>query len=455
MKLFLTAIALVFFLSACHTVEKETEEKTKSAYTHHSDWSKSAVIYELNIRQFSEKGDFNSIISHLDRLKEMGVDIIWFMPVHPIGEKNRKGGLGSYYSVKDYTAVNPNYGTLSDFKNLVDEIHKRDMFVLIDWVANHTAWDNPWVEAHPDWYSKDSAGQMIPPIGTDWSDVVDLNYDNPEMRAAMIEALQFWVQECEIDGYRCDVADWVPEDFWSAARAALDSINPDIFMLAEAENPKLHPAFDMTYGWEMHHISNEIAKGKMNFDSLHHYMIKEDSNFSKAAYRMYFTSNHDENSWNGTVFERYGENYKNWAVVMATIDGMPLLYSGQESKMNERLKFFVKDTIVWNDYPLEDFYSDLYTLKDSNEALWNGSYGGDWEFISNSNPEKVLTYSRSKNENTVFVALNFDSLKIDFSIEGLAIGEYESFNSEEAIKVDEEGSELSLEPHDYRIFIKI
>ncbi len=440
-------------MASCHTVERENPEEETSGYSHHSDWSKSAVIYELNIRQFSDKGDFNSIVPQLDRLKNMGIDIIWLMPVHPIGEINRKGGLGSYYAVKNYTEVNPNYGSLEDFKNLVNEIHKRDMFVLIDWVANHTAWDNPWIEDHPDWYTKDSLGNMIPPVGTDWSDVVDLNYDNVEMRKAMVDAMKFWLTECEIDGFRCDVADWVPVDFWFDARAAMDSVNPDLFMLAEAENPKHYPAFDMSYGWEMHHISNEIAKGKMNFDSLNHYMIKEDTNFSKAAYRMQFTSNHDENSWNGTTTERYGKNAKNWAVVMATIDGMPLLYSGQESKMNKRLRFFEKDTIEWEDYPWEDFFKGLYSLKDSNEALWNGQYGGGFAMVPNSNSKKVLSYYRKKDNNLVLTILNFDSIEHKIDISELLEGTYINYNSKENIDIDSV-QEFVVRANDYLIFTR-
>jgi 1,4-alpha-glucan branching enzyme len=451
----LTYILISISLFACESVQREEpKEAAKPVYTHHSDWSKSAVIYELNIRQFSEKGDFNSVIPHLDRLKAMGIDIIWLMPVHPIGEENRKGGLGSYYSVKDYTDVNPNYGTMDDFKKLVDEIHNRDMFVIIDWVANHSAWDNPWTEEHPDWYTLDSTGNMIPPVGTDWSDVVDLNYDNRELRRGMIDAMKFWVQECGIDGFRCDVADWVPVDFWKEARLALDSTDDDLFMLAEAENPKHHPeAFDMSYGWELHHISNEIAKGKMNFDSLHHYMLKEDTNFHESAYRMNFTSNHDENSWNGTVFERYGDNYLNWAVLTSTIDGMPLVYSGQESKMNKRLRFFEKDTIEWADYPLEDFYKNLFTLKDSNEALWNGHYGGPYERIVNSDPENVFSFTRQKGENVVLVVLNNNSEKAEVNLQNIPSGEYREFSTTESINLTE-NTKMVIPAHSYRIFYK-
>lgn len=449
-------IAILFGFFSCEKVEREEEVKEEEiAYTHHSDWSKSATIYELNIRQFSDKGDFNSIVPQLDRIKEMGIDIIWLMPIHPIGEKNRKGGLGSYYSVKDYKAVNPDYGTMDDFKNLVTEIHNRDMFVIIDWVANHTAWDCAWTTDHPDWYTKDSLGNLMPPEGTDWSDVVDLNYDNPELRIGMAEAMKFWVNEADIDGFRCDVADWVPLDFWQELRPQLDSIKPSIFMLAEAENPKHHPeAFDMSYGWELHHISNEIAKGEMTWQNLGEYMIKEDTNFAESAYRMAFTSNHDENSWNGTVFERYADNYKNWAVVMSTIDGMPLVYSGMESAMNERLEFFEKDTIKWNDYELSGFYKSLFDLKDNNEALWNGEFGGEFEMISmNHESEDILAYKRIKGDNEVIVMLNFSDNENSFKSEDITNAEYKTFGSEESMNLSDT-SVFNLGAHSFAIYYK-
>jgi glycosidase len=454
LKVILSSILFLALIS-CETVVKEESQESSPSYTNHSEWSKNAVIYELNIRQFSDKGDFNSIIPELDRLKNMGIDIIWLMPVHPIGEENRKGGLGSYYSVKDYVKVNPNYGSIDDFKRLVLEIHKRDMFVLIDWVANHTSWDNPWISEHPDWYTKDSLGEMIPPIGTDWSDVVDLNYENAEMRKGMINSLKFWITECDIDGFRCDVADWVPVDFWEEARQALDSVKPDLFMLAEAENPKHHnKAFDMSYAWEFHGMSNEIAKGEKNLEDIKNYMIKEDTNFVSNAYRMYFTSNHDENSWNGTVLERYGDNYKNWALVMSTIDGMPLIYSGQESKMNERLKFFEKDTIQWSDYELQDFYKTLFDLKDANPAIWNGEFGGSFKMYSTvPENDSILVYARVKNENSVLAIINFGSSSQIVKIPEIVDAEYSGVFGKEKMNITD-SSDFEIKGNGFLLFQK-
>ncbi|UCG88033.1 MAG: alpha-amylase, partial [Gemmatimonadota bacterium] len=230
------------------------------------EWSRNATIYEVNLRQYTEAGTFAEFEQHLPRLKEMGVEIVWLMPIHPIGVENRKGSLGSYYSVKDHTAVNPEFGDLEDLRRLVRRVHEMDMYLLLDWVANHTAWDHRWTDKHPDWYSTDADGDMIPPV-PDWSDVVDLDYDNHDMRAAMIDAMRFWLREADVDGYRCDVAGMVPLDFWRAARAALDQIKP-VFMLAEWDEPELHEAFDMTYSWGFHHLMNSVAQGEKDADDV-------------------------------------------------------------------------------------------------------------------------------------------------------------------------------------------
>ena len=242
-----------------------------------TNWVDNATIYELNVRQFSEKGDFNSILPHLNRIKQMGIKIIWLMPIYPIGLKNRKGTLGSYYSIKNYKAINSEFGNNQDFKNLVDSIHALDMKIIIDWVPNHTAFDNQWAIDNKEWYTLDSIGNLQPPIGTDWWDVADLNYENTEMRMAMIDALLYWVNKYNIDGYRCDVASWVPDDFWADAIDTLKTTK-DVFMLAEAEGKNMHDAgFDMTYNWSYMHVSNEIAKGNLTLSSLDSLLNIEDS----------------------------------------------------------------------------------------------------------------------------------------------------------------------------------
>lgn len=404
-------------LTSCAAPEVDVPEKPVSN-VEHPEWSKNANIYEVNIRQYSEEGTFNAFRKDLPRLEAMGVKILWLMPIHPIGEKNRKGPLGSYYSVQDYKAINPNFGTEEDFKALVKEAHERDMRVIIDWVANHTAWDSPWTK-NPEWYELDEEGNFMPPRGTDWTDVIQLDYTNNEMREAMHDALEYWVRDFNIDGYRCDVAGMVPIDFWNAARERLDAIKP-VFMLAEDEGPEMHEnAFDMTYAWSYAHLIREIAAGNEDFSALDSLMAVEEVKFPENAYRMYFTTNHDENSWNGTDPGMYGDNFENFAVLSATIDGMPLIYNGQESVLDQQLEFFEKDEIEWKDYELTKFYALLLQLKYENEALWNGKYGGDLNIFES--PDNTFAYKRVKGEDWVFVYLNNSGKSINVPLDEYGI----------------------------------
>ncbi len=338
------------------------------------DWAKNASIYEVNIRQYTKEGTFKAFEAHLPRLKALGTDILWLMPIYPIGEKSRKGSLGSYYAVKDYLDVNSEYGTREDFKALVDKIHSMGMYVILDWVANHTAWDNKLIEDHPDWYTVDSTGKIVTPV-EDWSDVADLNYENQDLRNYMTEALLFWVKEFGIDGYRCDVAGMVPVEFWNEARTELDKIKP-VFMLAEWEDPVLlEKAFNMDYAWNLHHVMNSIAMGKKSVADLDQYFTTPEKVYPGNAIRMNFISNHDENSWNGTVWKRMGDATPSMAILSATIPGMPLIYSGQEAGLDKQLSFFEKDEIEWKEHGIGEIYKALFNLKKNNKALWNGHLG--------------------------------------------------------------------------------
>ena len=403
----LLSIFVASVFAACSPAEKPVEKKPSQVV--HPEWSKNANIYEVNIRQYSEEGTFKAFQEDLPRLKEMGVKILWLMPIHPIGKINRKEteeSRGAYYSVADYKKVNPNFGTEEDFKNLVDAAHEQGFKLIIDWVANHSAWDNPWTE-NKDWYELTEDGNFMPPRGTDWSDVIQLNYESEEMRAAMLDALEFWVREFDIDGYRCDVAGMVPTDFWENARVELDKIKP-VFMLAEDGEPELlHKAFDMNYAWEYAHVIREIAKGEQTFEDLDSLFERDSKRFPENAYRMYFTSNHDENSWNGTDPEMYGDNFENFAVLSATVKGMPLIYNGQESDLDKRLEFFEKDEIEWKNYKYADFYKMLLTLNTENEALWNGDFGG--ETIRVESPEGTYAFKRKKGDHEIWVAINNNS----------------------------------------------
>ena len=423
------ALSVVIFASSCGSpsptgdVRVEGSAEQQDALVH-AEWSKNATIYEVNLRQHSAEGTIDAFKADLPRLKKLGVDILWLMPIHPIGELNRKGGenknnyiaepgsgsLGSPYSVKDYLAVNPDYGTHADLRGLVDEAHNLGMKVILDWVANHSAFDCIWTEDHREYYLLDSIGNLQPPLGTDWWDVAQLDWEGGKengLYAAMADAMAFWVKECDVDGFRCDVAMKVPTPFWDMARRQLEALKPDIFMLAEAEEPDHHVrAFDMSYGWHFHHLTNQVAQGKEPVQVLRDYLIEEAEKFPADAYRLGFITNHDENSWNGTVEERYGAAGDAMAVLAGTLLDMPLMYSGQESYNTKRLRFFEKDTVEWGDYSKSSFYQTLNDLHHTREALWNGNFGGNPTPLMTSADEHVFAFVKEKNNSAVVVILN-------------------------------------------------
>ncbi len=455
--LYLLILALIF--SSCNSQTNEDNKNAKKDSTEltvyqYPERTKKSNIYEVNIRQYTPEGTFKAFEKHIPRLKKMGVDILWLMPIFPISEKNRKGSKGSYYAVANYKEVNPEFGTKNDLQSIIKLAHKNNMLVILDWVANHTGWDNPWITEHPDWYTQDSLGNIVCTVGTDWTDVADLNYDNKNMRTAMIDALKYWVQDFDVDGFRCDVAGMVPTDFWNDARAELDKIKP-VFMLAEAEQLDLHDkAFDMGYAWNLHHIMNEIAKGKKNAKDLRNYFEKAQKEYPQKVYRMAFTSNHDENSWNGTEYERMPKSYKTFAAMTFTIPGMPLIYSGQEASLNKRLKFFEKDTIDWSNLEMQDFYTKLIKLKNENSALWNGEAGSPAYFINTSNPEQIFTFKRKKDNNTILVIMNLSNKDAKFHyMEKDFERTYTEYFTGEEIKIKPQKT-YNLKPWEFMILIE-
>ncbi len=422
----------------------------------HVDWAKNATIYEVNIRQYTKEGTLKAFEKHLPHLKSLGVDILWLMPINPISEKNRKGTMGSYYAVQDYKKVNPEFGTKADFKSVVDKAHQLGMRVILDWVPNHTGWDNIWIKQHPEWYTHNEKGEIISP-NPDWTDVADLNYDNKEMRAAMIDALKYWVEKFDVDGYRCDVAGSVPTDFWNDARKQLDAVKP-VFMLAEAWEPQLsEDAFDMVYGWDMHHAMNAVAQGKKNSEELYAVMQKDRKRYADDTYEMQFITNHDENSWSGTEMERMGRGMKTFAVLSFTIPGMPLIYSGQEIGMNKRLKFFEKDEIEWiENKELTAFYQTLTKVKHENKALWNGKNGGKLVKIkADKNNDKIVSFLRKKDNNTVIVILNVTGKPVTASLNLGAenAGEYTCIFNNKKYSLPKD-LKVELKPWEYRIWVR-
>ncbi|MGB8193507.1 MAG: alpha-amylase family glycosyl hydrolase, partial [Chitinophagaceae bacterium] len=334
------------------------------------EWAHSTNLYEVNLRQYTKEGSFKEFARELPRLKDMGVEVLWFMPITPISEKVRQGTLGSYYACSDYTSTNPEFGSVEDFKKLVQKAHALGLKVIIDWVANHTGWDHQWTVTHPEYYVRNAQGQFYDKHN--WHDVIDLNYYNHHLRRAMIEAMEFWVTQCDIDGFRCDMAHLVPLDFWRTARSVLDALKP-LFWLGETETLVYHQVFDASYAWSWMHQTEKFCRGEARLHDLAAVLQHYKTNFPPAALRLYFTANHDENSWNGTEYEKYGPAARALAVFSCTWNGLPLIYSGQEMPNFKRLKFFDKDPIEWQgEYLLHDFYKALLHLRKTNPALRAG-----------------------------------------------------------------------------------
>lgn len=384
----------------------------------HPAWSRSATIYQVNIRQYTPEGTFKAFESHLGRLKEMGVDILWIMPVHPIGIKGRKGTLGSPYAVKDYYAINPEFGNMDDFRHLVDTAHAVGMHILIDWVANHSARDNELVTTHPEWYIKNRDNQFISTPWRDYDDIIDFDYDQPKLRAYMENAMKFWIRETGIDGFRCDVASFVPIDFWAHCRAALDSIRP-VFMLAEAADRDLHQkAFDMTYAWALWDALHNITSNKKPIDVLTGgYIAEHVSIWPTDAIRMNFIDNHDKNAWEGTSQVNFGKGLHAAIVLTGTMEGMPMMYSGQEAGLNRALPFFEKDSIQWRADTVGSLYSRLFNLKHNNQALWNGKWGGNMIRLNNDKMQQVISFVREKNNDKIISIVNMSDQPVSTIIE--------------------------------------
>ena len=421
------------------------------------DWIKDKTIYEVNLRQYTEAGTFKAFESHIPRLKEMGVEVLWFMPVTPISEKGRKSSLGSYYACSSYTKLNAEFGTEQDFLSLIQLAHRHEMKVMIDWVANHTGRQHEWMDQHPDWFSQDKEGNFTERNG--WEDVVDLNFENQAMRAALIGTMQYWVRTFNIDGFRCDMADLVPLDFWHSARKACETIKP-LFWLAECEDIAYHSVFDASYAWSWMHATTKIVNEQSGVNEIYN-ILHDYAQYPQGAYKLFFTSNHDENTWNGTEYEKYGMAAKAWAVFTFMWKGIPLIYSGQELPNHKRLAFFDKDKIEWTQQThLGAFYKTLIELRKKYACIIKGD-----SFNLPTNSNQVMAFLRydqqpekkSVNESQkqiILVLLNFshqiqkvalehDYLKGPFlnAFSGLSY----TFNKQESFE---------LMPGDYFVYVK-
>ena len=383
--------------------------------SNHPAWSEQSNIYEVNVRQYTPEGTFKAFEPNLERLKKMGVDILWFMPITPIGLEGRKADetqLGSYYAVRDYKAVNPEFGTMEDWKELVKHAHSMGFKVIADWVGNHSSPDNNWIKVHPDFYAKDSAGNFISPF--DWTDTRKLNFANLELRDSMIDAMKYWLKESDIDGFRCDVASGPPADFWKQCIDSLKKIK-NVFMLAEGESPELHKAgFDETYTWSVMEGFVQYCAGKITLPQVDSIINHDMNTFPKNSYRMYFTTNHDWNSWEGTEFERFGDANKPLTVFAQTMyQSVPLIYSGQEVPNKKRIHFFVKDTISWDKYDMAPMYSTLLHLRKSDPAL---AADASYKKLATGNDNAIFAYEREKEGHKIVVILNLSNQPQRFTI---------------------------------------
>ena len=393
----------------------------------------SSNIYEVNIRQYTAEGTFNAFAAHLPRLKDMGVEILWLMPVHPIGKEKRKGSLGSYYSVSDHEGVNPEFGTEADLKDLITKIHALGMKIILDWVANHTAWDHVWTKTNPDFFVKDESGNFKPPF--DWDDVIQIDHDNKNEQGAMIAAMQYWITDFDIDGFRADLAHLTPLQFWKDARLQLSPFKKELIWLAETENINYHEAFDISFTWEWMHTTEKFARKETSLKDTVNVLKSYRNDFPENALRLFFTSNHDENSWNGTEYEKYGVLTKALAVFSCTFPGVPLLYSGQELPNMKRLLFFDKDEIVWPEKnELEDFYRRLLCLRKTNNAL---NAGVTVKLFEECIEQNVLAYNSSLGDDTVIVFLNMSDEKNEQQINTENVqGKYRDVFSGETVRID-------------------
>ena len=388
---------------------------TPHPYPHAPAWVADQTLYEVNLRQFSAEGNVEGLRKQLPRLKELGVGTLWLMPINPIGSAGRTGQLGSPYAVKNYTQFNPEFGTLEEFKVLVDQAHRMGMHVIIDWVANHTALDHDWVRQHPDWYQHDAGGQFVHPMAT-WRDVIALNYQSAAMRRQMIESMVFWVRDVGVDGFRCDAAEFIPLDFWVQARDSLRKIKP-VFLLAEGARPELvNYAFDAAYAWDLSANMENIVKGTKTVPDLINYLNADARLLPPGKFRLNFTTNHDKNAFQGTTRQVFGPSADAFTVLTFTVPGMPLIYDGQETGAEHQLDLFNHDPIVWRDDPEAALYSTLTCLKRDNYALWDGIQFAPVQFLETDSSKSLLVFQREAMGDRVVVALNLDAQPATFSI---------------------------------------
>lgn len=418
-KILLFALAVVLSVGCSPKNEATWSNETN---VRHPEWTRDAVVMEINVRQYTEEGTFAALEKHLDHISDLGVDILWIMPIHPIGQEGIKEPLGSYYSPRDYYAVNPEFGTMDDFDHFLSVAHGKGFKVILDWVANHTSRDAVWTEDHSDWYYRDSTGALATQY--DWTDIAQLNYENnPDMWEAMIEAMKFWVVK-GVDGFRCDVAVGPPVEFWDRARKSLEAVKSDVFMIAEAEEPALQVnAFDEYYTWRQKDVWYALAAGEVGVDSLTRFYenYAAVSGMPQGTIPMNFITNHDQNSWSGTTHELYGDNIIPFTAMTYLLPGMPMLYTGDEICLNKRLEFFSKDAIDWESdgtMDLAPLLKELKGLRTGHPVLWSQPYGGKMTIVPTDCSKAVFAFTRSNDDESLLALFNFSDDEVECTVEG-------------------------------------
>ena len=459
------AAALILLLAHLSSAQTPVADVSKQNARPSQDWVRDAVIYQIWERAYSQKGDFNSITNDLDRIKDLGVDVLWLMPIHPIGQKKKKGTIGSPYAVRDYYAINPDYGTSADLKLLVAEAHKRGLKVIIDIVANHTSWDNGLISKHPEFYKKNAQGQIIPPV-PDWADVAGLDYTNAQLRRYMIDMLKAWVKNFDLDGFRCDVALMIPTDFWDQARAEVDAVKPNTIWLAEAEKPDLLvKAFDLDYSWNLHGTLTGVLQGSKPASRIREIWEQQAAQFPRGAIRMRFSDDHDERR----ALARFGEKGALAAqALMFTLDGVPLVYNGMEAGDTAESgapALFEKLPIFW---PIAErrpefpkFYKSMIALRKSTNALRRG----DLTWLKNSDESRILTFTRRSGSEEILVAINMSNQPFTGSVDTAGSFDDITPNITNPLPPDDEKAPpaaksqshppaLNLEAYGFRVFRK-
>lgn len=449
------SLVLVPFLSAAPAPERE--KAWPSAHLQAVGlpaWARGSTIYEINVRQYSASGKFAAVTADLPRLQALGVDVLWLMPIHPIGEVHRKGTLGSYYAAKDYLAVNPEFGTEQDLRDLVAAAHALGQRVILDWVPNHVSPDNPLTKTNPEFFWRDERGNLTPPHGTDWTDVVQFDFNAPGLLDYQANVLLHWVQNFGIDGFRCDVAWGLPTPFWNEVVRRVRAVKPDALFLAEAELPQQQvAAFNLSYGFDLHHAMNQIAQGKRSASAIDDAYAKIRAHFPRGSALMVFTSSHDENSWAGTEFDRMGAGYAPFAVLTFLLDGVPMIYNGQEIGLDRRLEFFERDPIVWpqETHPTTKLYQVMTKLRRENPALHTGAPMRRLDTTDNASLYAVERAAGNRRVVGIFNLTPKDA-KADLFDPALA-GEWRDAFTGETVKLDALVP-LDLKGWRYRVLVK-